>query len=110
MFRITSLKIIEMSRKKGVISWTKNWSGRGVEMMDRMERFSDPLRRPKIVNVISFTKKLDALINAYPYCKFYRSLKNQVRCKYPLSAKQLQAIDNGYKRFTEKQTSYQPAI
>jgi hypothetical protein len=70
--------------------WTRNWSGRGIAMMNNMEYKSAKNAIAVYVPHLSFFKKLDALISAYPYNKFYKDLRNQM--KHGKSLKRLTQI------------------
>ncbi|OQP44136.1 hypothetical protein A4H97_33740 [Niastella yeongjuensis] len=73
--------------------WTPYWSGRGIAMMNTMEYKSGSNSSTAYTNHLSFAKKLDALISAYPYDKLYKDLRNQMKHGKSLSTKQLQVIE-----------------
>ena len=77
-------------------SWSKSWSGRGTEIMNRMENINTPDSRNEIFNLTSGEKKLDLLLTKYPNNEFYRSLKNWVNSGKQLTEKQCQAIDKTF--------------
>ena len=82
--------------------WTRNWSGRGITMMNNMEYKSAKNAIAVCVPHMSFSKKLEALIIAYPYNKFYKDLRNQMKHGKSLSTKQLKAIDTNFNQRINK--------
>lgn len=82
--------------------WTRNWSGRGIAMMNNMEYKSGSTSIAISVPYMSYAKKLDVLISAYPCSKFYKNLRSQMKYGKSLSTKQLQAIDTNFNQKISK--------
>ncbi len=77
-------------------SWTKNWGGKGIAILDRMERISTSSGDPILVGEPSYREKLNRLMETYPNSRFFKSLGHQVNRTKWLSVKQRQAIDRSY--------------
>jgi hypothetical protein len=76
-------------------TWSKNWSGRGVAMMDFMEKSSIPKKANPDKEINDMLKQL---VLEYPDNEFFKSLE-KYRKKKPFSVKQVGCIK---KNFTAK--------
>ncbi len=77
-------------------SWTKNWGGRGISILDRMERITPSSGNAILIGEPSYREKLNRLMEIYPNNRFFKSLGHQVNRTKWLSVKQRQAIDRSY--------------
>ena len=76
--------------------WNKNWSGRGTEIMNTIEKYDSPISEIEILYGPSDKKKLDLLLTRYPNNEFYKSLKDWMSSGRLLTDKQRQVIDNTF--------------
>lgn len=83
-------------------SWDRNWSSRGIAMMNSVENFTSTDvttkkdRRTYRVRAASISEKLHYLISIKPERRFYQSLSSQLKSGKSLSLKQIQAISKDY--------------
>jgi hypothetical protein len=77
--------------------WRKNWSGRGLAMINNMENYSQP-KQPLSDGrkSIDFRDMLRRLIWEYRPKPFYKSLLAQ---PYALSKDQIRCVQEDYKRY-----------
>ena len=67
-----------------------------------VENFGNTDGKVHVVNEPTYRQKLNFLLSKYPYNEFYRSLDNWMKnIQYPLSRKQLLAIDTCYQKVVE---------
>lgn len=82
--------------------WGRNWSSRGIAMMNSVENFTttdvrtEKYRRTIRVRSASVSEKLNYLLSKKPERQFYQSLSSQLKSGKSLSLKQLQAISKDY--------------
>jgi hypothetical protein len=87
---------------KNNYGWPRNWSSRGVAMMNSVESFTTTdvtikkYRRTNRVKSVSISEKLNYLISIKPERRFYQSLSTQLKSGKSLSLKQIQAIGKDY--------------
>ena len=88
-------------------SWSKNWSGRGLAILDRMESGKERKKRSysKTGNEswLSYKKRLRYLCGRFPENKFYQSLTAQLQIHKVLSTKQVRCIDSDFRKFFNKE-------
>lgn len=83
-------------------SWDKNWSSRGIAMMNNVETFTTTDVRTKKdrrtirVRSVPVSEKLKYLLSKKPERQFYQSLSSQLKSGKSLSVKQIQAISKDY--------------
>lgn len=88
-------------------SWSKNWSGRGLAILDRMELGNERKRhsysKTENESWLSYKKRLGYLCGRFPDNKFYQSLTAQLQIHKVLSTKQVRCIDSDFRKFFKKE-------
>lgn len=86
-------------------SWDRNWSSRGIAMMNSVENLTstDVTTKKDIrtyrIKSVPVSEKLDYLMNIKPDRRFYQSVSSQLKSGRSLSLKQIQAISKDYNMY-----------
>lgn len=99
---------MKQKRKREPNTWTPNWSGRGIAMLNRMEQFDNyqDHRAFRSTKILSYKAKLTILLKCEPNNQFYKSLHQQVQ-RYLPSPKQINAVE---KCFDYLRKQHSPAL
>ena len=93
--------------KKGYSGWSKNWSGRGLTILNRMESQNDRDNYSNNVtdkeSWLSYKKRLRYLGDKFPDNNFYQSLISQLKIHRKLSTKQVRCIDSDFRKYFKKE-------